>query len=152
MFITATEINEHSHTLTSRKVLNSDTIFLNFKQKKNHIYHLFSLCACMCVCALFPAEKHFNITDLKWYMRGYISALILTYFSIWGSNSGSHARQTGTLPPFHSSRFLEPTPKPRQTLNLFSCPSLPRNQEHRPAAPVPTSAHAFSTSTSSITF
>lgn len=69
MFITATEINEHSHTLTSRKVLNSDTTFLNSKQK-NHIYHLFSLCACMCMCVLFPAEKHFNITDLKWHMRG----------------------------------------------------------------------------------
>lgn len=151
MFITATEINEHSHTLTSRKVLNSDTTFLNSKQK-NHIYHLFSLCACMCMCVLFPAEKHFNITDLKWHMGGYISALILTYFSIWGSNSGSHAWQANILPPIPSSRFLEPTLKPRQTLNLFSYPSLPRNQEYRPAAPVPASAHAFSTSTSSITF
>lgn len=62
------------------------------------------MCVHVCVCVLFPAGKHFKLTDLIWYMRGYISALILIYFSMWGGQTQGlmHGRQV----LYHRSIYL----------------------------------------------
>lgn len=76
-------------------------------------------------------------------------------FQLWGSNSGSHVCQASTPPLVYIPRFLELTPKPRQTLDfLSSCLSLLRLKlqsqgcDYRPAAPAPAMPIHFSTSTS----